>query len=254
MMQREGRGHARAGLAIALAVLIVSACTAPAPPSAPAPAVPLPVPSAAVAAVVSMPPPPVPSDPPAPAPSAPLAAPPVVIEGRNSPTPATPGPGEASLDAATTEIPDIDAWLATRHLTHAALPRVVRAEPGCRSLTLAGVKPELLVCDQGGMDQTSGYQDVYVVAVDGGAARLLLDLPRFLTDDPDFMGPRSAHNVSASVFVRDGRDLVVREDGGSCSASKTTLSPGYRARVAAMCAGIGRYVWSAGRFARVGPP
>ena len=68
------------------------------------------------------------------------------------------------------------------------------------------------------------------------------------------MGPQWAHIVSASVLVRDGRDLVVREDGGSCSALKATLFPGYRARVAAMCSGIGRYVWSGGRFARVGPP
>jgi hypothetical protein len=169
--------------------------------------------------------------------------------------PATPGPGEVTLFDAAKDLADLDGWVSSRHLTRKALDAASGLVDGCtRSLTTAGTTAELLVCFGGGMDQVGEKDTLVLLAVDAGGIRVAFRQTVHMTDAPDEGPLRRGHEVQASVLLRDGRDLVVREDDGTCRILGQPLSPGYRARAVAMCAGIGRYSWRAGRFVRTGPP
>jgi len=153
------------------------------------------------------------------------------------------------------DLPDLDGWVSSRHLTRKALDAASGLVDGCtRSLTVAGTTGELLVCFGGGMDRIGESDTLVVLAVDAGVVHVAFRQNVHMTDAPDEGPLRRGHEVQASVLLRDGRDLVVREDDGTCGIPRQPLSAGYRARAAAMCAGIGRYTWRAGRFVRIGPP
>jgi hypothetical protein len=189
------------------------------------------------------------------APGPPPAPEPPTTPGAPAPTPATPGPGEVTLFDAAKDLADLDGWVSSRHLTRKALDAASGLVDGCtRSLTTAGTTAELLVCFGGGMDQVGEKDTLVLLAVDAGGIRVAFRQTVHMTDAPDEGPLRRGHEVQASVLLRDGRDLVVREDDGTCRILGQPLSPGYRARAVAMCAGIGRYSWRAGRFVRTGPP
>ena len=165
------------------------------------------------------------------------------------------GPGEVTLFDVAKDIVDSDGWASSRHLTRRALDAASGLVDGCtRSLSAAGTTGELLVCFGGGMDRIGESDTLVVLVVDPGGVRVAFRQTVHMTDAPDEGPLRRGHEVQATVLLRDGRILVVREDDGTCGILGQPLSAGYRARAVAMCAGLGRYTWRGGRFFRIGPP
>jgi hypothetical protein len=104
------------------------------------------------------------------------------------------------------------------------------------------------------MDQIGELDRVAVLTVDAGNTRVVFQQTTHMTDAPDEGPIDRGHEIQVSVLVRDGRDLVVREDDSTCGVLARSLGAGYRARAVKMCGGIGRYVWNAGRYSRAGAP
>jgi hypothetical protein len=186
--------------------------------------------------------------------AAPVAAPVAAPDGPVRIPASPPGPGEVPLADAAYLINDLDAWLAVRRTDRKALARLGMRYLGFDGLELAGVHADLILNISGGMDEVSAMDRLQVLAVSGGSARRVFDQTTHLDSSPDGLRMRG-RQVQVSVFVLDGRALVVREDDGTCADALAAVHDApFRARVVAMCSGIGRHSWNGARFARVGPP
>lgn len=160
-----------------------------------------------------------------------------------------PGSDEVTLDAISSDIGDVSAFLVAHHLPPDGLNCVL----GCSALAFKAPVPELVRASTVVDDDGGGGEELVIFSAQDRALRKVFDAIVSVNTDPDGMGASGAPGagLGLALFVRAGQDLVLVADREACSRVKGTRK--YAARAAAMCRSAGRYAWQAGRFVRVAP-
>jgi hypothetical protein len=145
-----------------------------------------------------------------------------------------------------TPIDDVAAWMSMHKLRAEAINCAI----SCGTLAIAGPTGDLIAGSVVTMDGGGGLAEESIHLVTPGAHRVVFSIPQSVMTDLDGSPRFERTTYAVTIFVRDGRDLVVVPAGDSCSA-KTSFTGKVQARIAAMCRAVGVYRWNGARFGRV---